>query len=284
MELKTLSDGKLLSELVELVRIEKETTLKVLEYLSEVDSRMLWKVEGYSSLFDFCVRHLKYSEGEVQRRIQGCRLLVKFDEVRPLLENDELSLTSLCLLSPHLTANNIAPLLNEAKNQTTRQVEKIIENHFPDTKKKAKLLVVELDEELEALMEKAKLKLSEKMPEVVLKRILRDYLKPKTVRTSNVKKHTQYIPEHIKRAVRIRDNDTCTYKSTNGVHCNQRYHLEYDHIIAYAKGGSSHDINNIRLLCKVHNLMKAKQDYPNYIPREMHREQELKGQFQAAMG
>ncbi len=113
MELNKLSNEVLVDELVHWVKVEKEATLKVLEYLAEVDTRRVWERMGYSSLFDFCVRHLKYSEGEVPRRIQGCRTLTRFEEVRPLLQNDELSLTNLCLLSPHLTEANIVPLLEE---------------------------------------------------------------------------------------------------------------------------------------------------------------------------
>ncbi len=270
MELKAISDTELLSSLSSLVKTEKQTTLKILEYLGEVDSRRLWLREGYSSLFDFCVRHLKYSEGETARRIQGCRTLVKFEEVKPVLAKDEISLTALCLLSPHMTASNVMPLLDAAKNQSTRQVEKIIEQHFPESKQRPRILSIELDDELEALLEKAKLELSEKMPSVVFKRTLKDFLKIKSTRKSFVQKHTRYVPQSIKREVKIVDGNQCSFVGTNGIRCNQRYHLQFDHIRPYGKGGSSLDVGNIRLLCKSHNLMRAKEDFPDRrISREM---------------
>ena len=139
MALDKLSDSELLSGIFKIVRVEKQTTLQVLEFLGEIDFRRLWLRQGYSSLFDFCVRYLKYSEGEAARRIQGSRTMKRFEEVKPVLSpmlaSGEMSLTGLCLLSPHLTESNIVPLLEEARNNSTRGVEKIIETHFPELAK-----------------------------------------------------------------------------------------------------------------------------------------------------
>src|SRR3989344_1470113 len=97
--LQTLSDEKLLLHCKEAVRKEKQSTLEVLEYLVEVDKRRLYLKEGFSSLYDFCIRYLQYSEGETHRRIQACRLTTRVEEVKPLLEDGSLSLTAVSLLS-----------------------------------------------------------------------------------------------------------------------------------------------------------------------------------------
>ncbi len=62
------TDPQLLIETRDLVKTERQITARVLEYLGEIDRRRLWLKEGYSSLFDFCVRFLNYSEGEAALR------------------------------------------------------------------------------------------------------------------------------------------------------------------------------------------------------------------------
>ncbi|MBI1859855.1 MAG: HNH endonuclease [Deltaproteobacteria bacterium] len=43
-------------------------------------------------------------------------------------------------------------------------------------------------------------------------------------------------------------------------------HLQIDHVRPYAMGGSSRDLTNLRLLCRAHNLAKARLDFPNWHP------------------
>jgi len=261
--LSDIDDREVLLRICESVKNEKKHTLEVLQYLAEVNVRRLHLKEGYSSLHDFCIRHLKYSEGEANRRVHAARALWKFEEeVRPALEKEEISLTGLCLLSRHLTQDNVAPLLKEAKNQSTRKIEKVIAQHFPQTK--IKTLVIELDEELELLLEKAKVKLSEKVPVIVLKKALRELTREKKARQSEVKKHTRYVQVKMKREVKERDRNLCTFKSRSGVSCNQTAHLQTDHVRPAGMGGSSRDKNNLRLLCRAHNLLKARQDFPSH--------------------
>src|SRR5581483_1365612 len=108
---ENISDEKLMLTCKEEVRAEKRATARVLEYLSEIDFRKLWVKEGYSGLHDFCIRYLGYSEGEANRRIQAARLSQRIEEVKPLLEKGELSLTNMSLLSPHLNKDNAKEIL-----------------------------------------------------------------------------------------------------------------------------------------------------------------------------
>jgi len=61
--------------------------------------------------------------------------------------------------------------------------------------------------------------------------------------------HTRIIPSWVKLAVWRRDKGKC-------VRCGSRDNLHFDHIIPYAKGGSSLVPENIQLLCARHNLQK----------------------------
>jgi hypothetical protein len=267
MKLNELNDQVLLNNIINLVKDEKNTTLQILEYLSEIDSRRLYLQEGYSSLYDFCIRYLNYSEGEAYRRIQACRIACRVKEVKPLLKNNEISLTGLSCISPYLTNDNAKMLLPEVKNKSKKEIEEVIHHHFPESKPKKEVLSVLLDNELKTLLEEAKRKYSERDITVLLKRLLKDQLRERKARPNQIKKHTRYVPASLKQEVKKEADYQCTYKCEKSVRCNQKAHLEIDHIRPFGMGGSSHDINNLRLLCKAHNQMFARRYFPNAYPR-----------------
>ena len=95
---ETLNDEELLVTCKSQVLIEKSATAKVLDVLIEIDHRRLWIKEGFSSMHDFCIRYLGYSESEANRRIQAARLTQKVEEVKPLLAQGELSSSEIRLL------------------------------------------------------------------------------------------------------------------------------------------------------------------------------------------
>ena len=259
---ENISNEVLLVDCKKEVLKEKRVTARVLEYLSEIDKRQLWVKEGYSSLWDFCVRYLGYSEGETRRRIHASRLVSRMEEVKPMLEEGQLSLTTISLLSPHLNSTNAKEILPMVISKSTREVEEVLYEHFPESKRKIRKPNIDWDEELLDLLEKVKLKASEKNLKELLKKVFKQYVKEPISRKSQTKKHTKYVPKHLARYVRERDNFQCTFISQSGRRCNQRAHLQIDHIRPYGMGGSSHDSNNLRLLCRAHNLYKARLDFP----------------------
>src|SRR5437016_5236216 len=68
----------------------------------------------------------------------------------------------------------------------------------------------------------------------------------------------RYVPAAVKRAVWERDHGRCTWPMEDGKLCGSTHKLEFDHDLEVALGGKP-TIENIRLLCKGHNLMKAEQ-------------------------
>ncbi len=66
------------------------------------------------------------------------------------------------------------------------------------------------------------------------------------------------IPAHVKRAVRERDRDRCTFVSESGQRCTSVKLLEFDHVDPVACGGEA-TIDGMRLLCRVHNQYVAEQ-------------------------
>jgi 5-methylcytosine-specific restriction endonuclease McrA len=66
----------------------------------------------------------------------------------------------------------------------------------------------------------------------------------------------RYVSAAVKRAVWERDQGSCTWPMGDGKLCGSTHRLEFDHDLEVALGGEP-TIDNIRLLCKSHNLMKA---------------------------
>jgi HNH endonuclease len=66
----------------------------------------------------------------------------------------------------------------------------------------------------------------------------------------------RHIPARVKRAVRSRDGDRCTFVSRDGRRCEARARLEFDHIDPVARGGQA-TVGNLRLRCRTHNQLEA---------------------------
>ncbi|MFM8313633.1 MAG: HNH endonuclease [Deltaproteobacteria bacterium] len=256
-----IQDEELLISCKQQVLIEKSATAKVLEYLTEIDRRKLWIKEGYASMYDFCIRYLGYSEGEANRRIQAARLSQRVEEVKPLLEQGEVSLTSLTLLAPVLTQENAKELLPKVMGKSSREVEALIEEYFPERAAKKELFEVEIDDEIKTLLEEARKLASEKDNGLLLKKVLKAYIREKRARNI-ASKHTRRVATSTAKEVKRKSGYRCEYVSAKGIRCSQTAHLEVDHVRPYAFGGSSKDIENLRCFCKVHNLYLARHYFP----------------------
>jgi hypothetical protein len=68
------------------------------------------------------------------------------------------------------------------------------------------------------------------------------------------------IPAQVRREVWLRDGGRCTWKGADGHRCDGRWKLEFDHIRPVALGGAS-TTDNVRILCKRHNLLHAEQTF-----------------------
>ena len=66
------------------------------------------------------------------------------------------------------------------------------------------------------------------------------------------------IPPNTRRAILQRDNYQCTYCAADGTQCRERIGLEIDHIMPFSLGGT-HEIENLRVVCRAHNGLFAEQ-------------------------
>jgi 5-methylcytosine-specific restriction endonuclease McrA len=79
------------------------------------------------------------------------------------------------------------------------------------------------------------------------------------------------IPAHVRRAVRARDGEQCTFVSAEGKRCPARTLLEFDHWKERSCGGAA-TIENIRLRCRGHNQYAAERTYGKDFMCEKRRE------------
>jgi hypothetical protein len=267
MDLRHLTDKTLLADTKFLASREREITTKMLHHLKEIDKRRLYSDLGFSSLYDYCIRELQFSNSSAHRRIQGARLLADLPLVEEKIENGSLSLTNASLLAPFFKENNVKTpsqkmkIIERIENLSSRDCEKelfkISGKTEPYVKDKAQRIsqdkirytltlsdeTNEVLNDVKDLIEK-KLSLDELIRKIAI--IAKEKLKKDKFKLNRPKKTlpapvvNRVIPASVKREVYLRDQ-TCT-------NCGSTKNLQYDHIKPFAMGGNS-KVENIRLLC-----------------------------------
>ena len=89
-----LGDQQLLDQIKRLAANQRSLEVHILDHLDEIDRRGLALRRGFSSLFDYAVRELRFTDAAAQRRIQTMRLCRRYGWVRARLQSGELNLTS----------------------------------------------------------------------------------------------------------------------------------------------------------------------------------------------
>ena len=89
-----LGDQQLLEQTRRLAANQRCLEVHILDHLDEIDRRGLALRRGFSSLFDYAVRELRFTDAAAQRRIQAMRLCRRHGWVRASLQSGELSMTS----------------------------------------------------------------------------------------------------------------------------------------------------------------------------------------------
>ena len=101
---------------------------------------------------------------------------------------------------------------------------------------------------------------SEKLERLEAKRFGKTDRPRKDIEDADTSPGKRGIPAPVKRAVWVRDAGQCTYRTRDGRRCPERHRLEYHHDDPYGFGGDR-SVENIRLMCKAHNLYMAEMDF-----------------------
>jgi hypothetical protein len=67
----------------------------------------------------------------------------------------------------------------------------------------------------------------------------------------------EHVPAEVRRAVWTRDGGRCQWPVASGGVCASTTRVQFDHVVPLARGGPS-TIENVRLLCQVHNQYAAR--------------------------
>jgi 5-methylcytosine-specific restriction endonuclease McrA len=127
-----LSDRDLIARLDVMAGNERVSTVELVAHLAALDSRpALYAGEGYGSLFSYCTQALRLSEDAACNRIAAARACRRFPVILDLLASGEVSLTSVRLLSPHLTAENHQAVLARAKRRSRPQIDALVAELAP---------------------------------------------------------------------------------------------------------------------------------------------------------
>jgi hypothetical protein len=131
MNFKTLSDHTLHEETLSAASEEKQATLRLLEFLAEIDERRLYSARGFSSLWEYVHIALGYSESQASERVSSMRLMRKVPEVREMLAENKLTLTSTAKLASFVRRENCSAektteILGMIAEKPTREVERVL--------------------------------------------------------------------------------------------------------------------------------------------------------------
>jgi len=115
-----VDDATLLHDLSTLAARDRATTA---ELLAEVDDRRLYVAAACSSMFAYCIRELRLSEDATYKRTQAARAARRYPRLFADLAAGRLHLTAVCLLAPHLTAENVDELVAAASGLRKAELE-----------------------------------------------------------------------------------------------------------------------------------------------------------------
>src|SRR5437667_6976743 len=121
-----LSDAVLLRDLKSVVAQERGATATVLAHIAEVDARRLYLPAGFPSMYEYCLRELRWSEQAAMKRIRAARTARQFPAIFEAVAEGRLHLSAVVLLTPHLTPDNAAELVAAAADHTKAEIEEML--------------------------------------------------------------------------------------------------------------------------------------------------------------
>lgn len=276
----------LLAQIKKIVAEERRITTELLKLLALAERELLYAERGYSSMHEFCVKELGYSEGAAVRRVKAMRLMKGYKGVEEKLISGALSLSVATQLEgafkkSALSAEAKMELISTVEGLSSREAEKKLVEILPDVappKREIRaisptenLLKIVVDDFLLEKIDLLRAMYSHRMPGMsyrdLLELLVFDALKKKKHRDNYVDGAKRYIPPALKTKIWERDQGRCTYRDPkSGRKCQSNHLLQFDHIVPVAYGGCATE-GNLRLLCWVHNKLAAKKANLTYEPQ-----------------
>ena len=296
-----LSDDALLARMKSLAEASREVTVELIAHLAEVGRRKLHRGEGPGKLFGYCTQVLRFSEAAAWNRIKAARAVRKFPIILDLLADGALNLTTIRLLSPHLTAENHRALLAEATGMTRRQVDKLVARLAPKPdgvvitpapaahrpvvaplspeRYRLQLTIGEDGhDDLRCLQDLLRREIPDGDPAAIVARALKLLRKEAEKKASaatprprpgqGTKPGSRDIPANVERTVWQRNGGQCAFVARNGRRCTARSYIEFHHERPHAAGGEP-TVENIALRCREHNEYESELIFGPFEPQRV---------------
>ena len=138
MNLSNLTDAHLLSQAEKAAAQERLSLTNVLHHLREIERRRLFSSVRCTSLFDYAIKRLGYSEDEAARRISAMRLLKALPQIENKIQQGKVSLTTLnmaqTLFRQESKTNCFSDekkiaVLEKLENKSTREAAKVLQDY-----------------------------------------------------------------------------------------------------------------------------------------------------------
>lgn len=239
---------------------EKQYTLTVLRHLQEIEQRKAFAELGYSSLYDYCLYKLKYSEMEAINRINAMRLMRIDPKIEEKIESKELSLTAANKI--HSFARKAKPkkrtlmkIINESAGKSSKQVNAIIEREKGNNPNIFKEKIIRLAPNPSRKLDKAKAMIGDYSDAEIVEILVDQKLREPRAPGRESSKFGRYISKELKDFVYKRAKHCCEFDG-----CTEKRWLQIDHVIPVAKGGENTP-ENLRVLCANHNQYARVQSF-----------------------
>ena len=110
---------------------DRTTTPALLARIAEYEARGLYRAKGFDSMLAYCLDKFHLCEQATLKRIRAARTARRFPAIFEALDDGRLHMTAVIVLTPHLTSENAAELLNAAARKSRSQIEEILAAWFP---------------------------------------------------------------------------------------------------------------------------------------------------------
>lgn len=124
-QFSTLDVHSLSERLRSLAGEERNVQADFLLHLDALDRRRGYAELGYPSLWEYCLRALHLREGAAGRRIGAMRVLRRFPSLVEALRDGRLCLSTLCVLGPVFTPENVEEVAARAAFRTKAETDAI---------------------------------------------------------------------------------------------------------------------------------------------------------------
>jgi len=228
--LQSLNDADLVTQVQSLFQREKRIGDAIILGLKEIKSRRLFAAMGYSSLFEFLVKHFGLSESASYQRLQALKLIEAVPEVQGDLFAGTLSLSNAALVQSFiqnqekevsLNLEDKKELIASVKGKTHREARLTLAKEnpnasLPPSREKVMTsthsqLQITVDQETLARLQEVKELLSHTIPDGNLAEVLK-YMLALTTQTLK-KRKARSEPQGNKRGDAIRGTRMPSFKT-----------------------------------------------------------------------